>query len=123
MPESIKPAYKWKEIADLPADLDSLRDRELEALFEAWLAEKDRFEDADVRAFSNRLNREWAIETGVIEGVYQLDRGVTQTLIDRGIDSSFIPHYGSDRNPELVTQMIQAHAGVLEGLFDFVKGE
>ena len=32
------------------------------------------------------LHREWAIETGLIERVYQHDRGVTQTLIEQGVD-------------------------------------
>ena len=36
--------------------------------------------------FTQRLSREWSIETGQIEGVYDLDRGITQTLIERGIE-------------------------------------
>ena len=116
------PGYKWKEISDLPADLDTLRDRELEALFEAWLVEKERFDASQVKDFSDRLAREWAIETGIIEDVYTLDRGITQTLIERGIDSSYIPHDSTNRDSELVARIIQAHAEALDGLFDFVNG-
>jgi hypothetical protein len=108
--------YKWKEIADLPADLEPLRDRELEALLEVWNVEKDRSDTEQVQAFNQRLAREWAIETGIIEDVYTLDRGTTQTLIERGIDSSYIPHNGTNRDPELVARTIQAHADALEGL-------
>jgi Fic family protein len=116
--------YKWKEIADLPEDLDALRDRELEALREVWSDERKRIDEAgQVSDFSVQLAREWAIETGIIEGVYTLDRGVTQTLIERGIDSSYIAHDSTNRDPELVARIIQAHAEVLEGLFAFVKGE
>lgn len=116
--------YKWKEISGLPEDLDSMRDLELESLCEVWAGEKERAErDSRVEDFNARLAREWAIETGIIEGIYTLDRGITQTLIERGIDSAYIPHDGTNRDPELVARTIQAHAEVLDGLFAFVNGE
>jgi fido (protein-threonine AMPylation protein) len=116
--------YTWKEIADLPEDLEGLRDRELESLYEVWQNEKEGIrEDKSTSDFNAQLAREWAIETGIIEGVYTLDRGITQTLIERGLDSSYIPHNATNRDPELVARIIQAHAEVLEGLFSFVKGE
>ncbi len=116
--------YKWKEISDLPGDLESFRDRELEALCEVWTRDLKTIGDEDrVRAFNTELAREWAIETGIIEGAYTLDRGTTRILIERGIDSAYISHRATDRDPELVARMIQAHFEVLEGLFAFVKGE
>jgi Fic family protein len=124
MPDAPSKQYKWKEIEDLAADLEPLRDRELESLFEVWANEIEQIgDDKRVSDFSAELKREWAIETGIIEGVYTLDRGITQTLIERGIDSSYIPHTATNRDPELVARIIQAHAEVLEGLFAFVKGE
>jgi fido (protein-threonine AMPylation protein) len=123
---SAKPSisYKWKEISDLPEDLDSLRDRELESLSEVWAREKESIgDDNRVKDFNAELAREWAIETGIVEGVYTLDRGITQTLIERGIDSAYIPHDATNRDPELVARIIQNHAEVLEGLFAFVIGE
>lgn len=117
-------SHKWREIADLPNDLDFLRDRELESLSQVWAAQKATIQDQDrIKAFNAKLQREWAIETGIIEGVYTLDRGITQTLIERGIDSAFIPHGTTNRDPELVSAIIQAHADALEGLFAFVAGE
>lgn len=115
--------YKWKEISDLPTDAESLRDRELESLAQVWTAEKERLDAKSVEDFNARLAREWAIETGIIENVYTLTRGITQALIERGIDSAYIPHDASDTDSELVARIIQAHADVLEGLFAFVTGE
>jgi len=80
-------------------------------------------EPAQIASFTAELTREWAIETGIIEGVYTLDRGITQTLIERGINSSYISHDSTNRDPELVARIIQTHADVLEGLFAFVLGE
>jgi hypothetical protein len=82
------PDYKWKEIADLPEDLDAFRDRELDSLFEVWRDEEKRLgEQPHIAALNKELARKWAIETGIIEGVYTLDRGITQILVERGIDS------------------------------------
>ena len=44
-------------------------------------------------------------------------------MIERGIDASYIPHDSTNRDPELVARIIQAHVEVLEGLFAFVSGE
>lgn len=115
--------YKWKEISDLPADIEQFRDRELESLQQVWLEQKAEAENEQrINSFSEELAREWAIETGIIEGVYTLDRGITQTLIERGIDSSYISHDSTNRDPELVARMIRAHKEALEGLFAFVAG-
>jgi Fic family protein len=116
-------SHQWHPVSDLPGNFDSLRDRELEFLFEGWAKEKGRMEPAQIASFTAELTREWAIETGIIEGVYTLDRGITQTLIERGINSSYISHDSTNRDPELVARIIQTHADVLEGLFAFVLGE
>src|SRR5436190_8600098 len=90
VPDSV--GYKWSEIADLPSELDKYEDTELESLYRVWKKERNTISEEDLRSFSAQLAREWAIETGIIEGVYTLDRGVTQTLIERGIASAYIPH-------------------------------
>ena len=97
--------------------MEQFRDRELESLYQVWL---DQRANVDEKAFAAELGREWSIETGVIEGVYTLDRGTTEILIRRGIDSSYIARESTNRDPDLVAQIIQAHQDALEGLFDFV---
>jgi Fic family protein len=116
--------YRWKEISDLPEDLTPLEDRELESLVRVWDRHKTTIQDqSGITRFNEQLAREWAIETGIIEGVYTLDRGITQTLIERGIDSSYIAHDSTNRDPDLVARIIQSHRDVLETLFTFVAGE
>ncbi len=73
--------------------------------------------------FNQRLRREWAVETGLIERIYTLDRGITATLIERGIDAALIPH---DKvgvvSAEKAAAMISDHKDVIDGIFDFVGG-
>jgi ribosomal protein S4E len=122
---TVMPAdYKWREIVDLPEDVRSLTNNELQPLHKIWVEQRDTLADQRViEEFNQQLRREWAIETGSIEGVYVIDRGVTQTLIEHGINASLIPHQVSNKTQEHVAMIIQDHAEVLEGLFDFVKGE
>jgi hypothetical protein len=115
-------SYNWKPIEDLPGDLTGLVQSELRSLSQIWMDQKAALEDVEgLRAFNERLKREWAIETGVLERLYTLDRGITQLLIERGIDAAFIPRDSTNRNPELVAAMIRDHESAVDFLLDFVK--
>lgn len=113
----------WKPITDLPDDWTTLTDGELGPLLQFWNDQRADLEQSGVLAsFTQRLAREWSIETGQIEGVYDLDRGITETLIDRGLNADLIPTQPGQKLPELIAAIIQDHADALEGLFEFVKG-
>lgn len=114
----------WEPISDLPEDWSSLTDGELGPLLQFWNDQRADLEQSGALAeFNKRLGREWSIETGQIEGVYNLDRGTTETLIERGINADLIPNQPGQKLPELIAAIIQDHADVLEGLFQFVKGD
>lgn len=114
----------WQPITDLPEDWASLTDGELGPLLQFWNDQRVDLQESGILAsFTQRLTREWSIETGQIEGVYNLDRGITQTLIERGINADLIPAQPGQKPPELIAAIIQDHANVLEGLFQFVRGD
>jgi Fic family protein len=116
-------AYKWHPITGLNDDPNAYTDRELEALGRVWTNQReDLIGHGGFDEFDKRLRREWSIETGIIENVYTLDRGVTLTLIEKGIDAALIPHGASDQDSTLVARIIQDHYDALEGMFDFVAG-
>ena len=116
-------AHIWHPITDLEVDPKSLTDGELEPLGRIWQRSKQELiERGALDEFQNRLRREWSIETGIIENVYTLDRGVTKTLIEEGIDAALIPHGASNRDGVAVARIIQDHYDALEDMFDFVAG-
>ena len=95
--------YKWKPIEDLPDDWQKLASSELAGLFAVWKEHVVRLKDSPAyREFQARLRREWAIETGVIENLYEIERGVTQTLIERGFQAELLSH-GSTNNAPMNT--------------------
>ncbi len=46
------------------------------------------------------------IETGLIEGIYTIDRGVTQTLIEHGLKAGYVAHGASDISPERLEDIL-----------------
>jgi Fic family protein len=121
--ERMNYSYRWSHLRDLPDSYGSLADAELQTLRRVWLEQKDDLEEGGlVSTFTQRLIREYAIEGGIIERAYTLDRGITQLLIDRGIDATLIPHGATNKDPKQVARIIEAHQSVVEDVFDLVKG-
>jgi Fic family protein len=109
--------HRWAPLEDhLPSELQS----PAEALDpdRRWQVQRERLAELDhFRDYEEKLRREWAIETGLIERPYTLDRRTTQLLAERGIHSTFIP--GGVANPAVVVTMIADHKAVIDELFEF----
>jgi hypothetical protein len=84
----------WKPetgITDLPANSRDLEASEVASIRKIWAEQRERLKGTrQLAEFSDRLSREWAIETGVLENLYDIDRGVTQTLIEHGFRAEFL---------------------------------
>lgn len=115
----------YRRIQPFPAP-EAYEFSELRALTSVWREKKSALEDDGAyKEFIKKLQREWAIETGIIERLYTWDRGVTEVLIEQGIESSLISHRGglSQRDAEHIQALINDHLGIVEGLFGYIKGE
>ena len=112
-------AHKWHPIEDL-ADFGEPVHDEIRYLAEVWREQKPNLDPEQIRVFNEKLNREWAIETGLIERVYDFGRGTTLSLIERGISEQLIRPRNSD-HPGRIAAMLHDHKHVVEGLFDFVS--
>ncbi len=113
--------YRWRPIEDLPTNWIELASKELESLASIWKDSAAKLKESEaLLRFNERLRREWAIETGIIENLYSIDRGITQLLIERGIEASLIPFGTTDKPAERIVPILKDQQEVLEGLFDFV---
>jgi Fic family protein len=111
----------WQPIEDLPLDWRNLASSELPPLVTVWSEQADRMrQSGEFQTFSEKLRREIAIETGIIERLYTIDRGITQLLIEQGINEALIPHGATDRPINQVVSLIKDQEAAIEGLFDFV---
>lgn len=118
------PVYRdWQPISDYGMSPEALEDPELRALSGVWIEQKKRLlESTGSAAFMERLKREWAVETGLIERLYTWDRGNTELLIERGIDAALIPH-SSTSDSDRVAAMIRDQHDAVESVFAFVQGQ
>ena len=114
---------QWQAIQDLPTDWSKWANTELPPLVTVWQEQADRLRNSGAfKTYMEKLRREIAIETGIIERLYTLDRGVTRLLIEQGINESLIPHGSTDRPVSQVIALIQDQKAAIESLFDFVGG-
>jgi len=116
----------YQRIEAFPEHAATLGSSELEALGIVWREKKEALQKTGVfRDFLEKLQREWAIETGIIERLYTWDRGVTEILIERGIDATLIAYRGGIRRDEAdyIKHMIDDQLSIVEGLFSYIKEE
>ena len=114
--------YDWQPIADLPTDWRILAATDVQSLAAIWQERRDTvLKNSDaLKQFNERLAREWAIETGIIEGLYTIDRGTTRVLIEQGIIAGLIPHGATDKPAGRIVDILNDHQATLEGIFDFI---
>lgn len=116
-------SHDWSPIEGLPDSGKVLSDPETTAVIRAWLDQAGELRKQDAyREFLGRLRRQWAIETGVLERLYDLDEGVTKTLIEKGLDAAIITHEHTDEPPEYVLGLIRDQHQTIEGLYQFISG-
>lgn len=101
---------------------ESSATKQLGSLKSAWVQAKTQLEAtrADAaREFLNRLVRSWAIETGILERLYDLDEGATKTLIEHGFRADLVNRSESSLAPEDLVALLNDHvaaAGMVQDL-------
>jgi fido (protein-threonine AMPylation protein) len=110
----------WEPITNLPDDWPSLTDHGVARLREDWEARREVLPAVVLKDFRQRLARRWAIETGIIERLYDLDRGTTELLVERGFDAALIRAGATDVDPEWLAGVLEDHRAGLEMVFDII---
>lgn len=111
-------------IAALEVDPNSISASQIPGIKAVWADQRSRLKgSAQLSDFTEKLSREWAIETGVIENLYEIERGVTQTLIERGFQAELLSHGSTNKPREYVLQLLRDQKDALDGVFDFVKSD
>jgi Fic family protein len=113
--------HQWHPITELDDALLARRAPSLEGLAQAWKEERESMQELQVeRQFLERWKNRLAVETGVLEGLYSIDKGVTETLIERGFDAALIPNDSTDRDPTVVVNLLQDQRSAVDLVFDVV---
>lgn len=116
--------YRWKPIERIDAVGSSYDFSEIDSLQRQWLSIRKRREESNPQAydaFLERLDRSWAIETGIIEGLYTLDRGVTETLVQRGFNSELIDRSATNKDPIELVSVLEDHRQAAKGVYGYIR--
>jgi len=120
------PAHKWRPLEGLDAHTSSMDFQEINALQQQWLRfrkQRERSNPDAYKAFLERLDRRWAIETGIIEGLYNIDRGTTQTLVEHGLIADLIDRTAADRDPRDIVKVLKDHQDSAEFVTESIRQE
>jgi len=102
----------WEPVAPLTEAELNIDLPEFDSMFSVWLDSRARLEEENAESLSDfyeRLRRSWSIETGILENLYVLDRGTTQTLIDRGFHHELINRADTDTDPARLVAVLKDH--------------
>ena len=118
-----KPSFSWSPIEPLDMATLDVDFAEIDALNLQWLVVKARAEESDPQAyaqFNEELFRSWAIETGIIEGIYDLDSGITRTLVERGFFSEYVERSATNKSPDDLIRILRDHRDAIDFIHDWI---
>ena len=107
----------WRPITPLQADTEQDYSQD-DALRDQWHNHLTDVGDGGLTA----LHRSWAIETGIIEGIYRLDEAQTPTLIEHGFEPENIPQSDTGQDPDNLLAILRDHMTALDAIYSEVRG-
>ena len=102
----------WTPIEPLSERETAVNVSEFESISRSWEDARTSLEEdnsAALEEFQERLRRSWSVETGILENLYMIDRGATQTMIDRGFHEELINRTSSDMAPSRLVEILKDH--------------
>jgi fido (protein-threonine AMPylation protein) len=113
----------YQQIVGLSNKELDYRDVQADVLLKEWKEQESSLRDGEkYNEFLLQLRRQWAIETGILERLYDLDDGVTKTLIEQGLDASYITHDRPNAlSPGKIIKVIEDQHNALLSLNDVIN--
>ena len=72
--------------------------------------------------FNERLVRRLSVETGIIERLYDVDRGTTNVLVEQGFREDLVPRDSTNVEPAHLVQVLSDHEGAWSLVRQCVEG-
>ncbi len=95
----------------------------LDDIKESWFERREILQNnsTEYEEFLTRLKREHAIETGIVERMYDLRKGITETLIKEGFVKSYLSHGDTNIPEDDLMAHLNDHLEAVDFIFDIVK--
>ncbi len=120
----IKDVKVWKPIA-FTKNWENVSTSRLDVLLPSWVRKRQTLKEdsKEYVIFMNRLKRQHAIETGIVEKLYNLSEGITETFIKEGFVESYLQHGDTNIPPGQLMAYLQDNFDALDFVFDIVKND
>lgn len=117
-----KEVYIWKPIS-FNENWLSVSTVKFDNIAPSWYRKRELLKENEIEyeKFLERLKRQQAIETGIIERLYDLKEGITETFIKEGFVESYLQHGDTNIPPKKLMNYLTDHFDAIDFIFDFVK--
>src|SRR6266404_2888011 len=102
--------YSWKPTEPLSIEERRIDLAAMRPLYENWRASKKRLQEsseAQLADFNRRLIRRLSVETGILERLYDLDRGTTEALVANGFLEDLVSHSSNNIEPARLIDILR----------------
>ncbi len=115
--------YKWKSIEPLSDEEKTIDLAAMRPLYETWRASKSRLQESSqvqLAEFNRRLIRRLSVETGILERLYDLDRGTTEALVAHGFAEDLVSHTSTNIEPSRLIDILRDQEAAIQLVMDCV---
>lgn len=115
----------WTPITPLSIEEQNADFLSMQALYESWRTQKKRLQDespAGLQEFNQRLIRRLSVETGILERIYDLDRGTTESLVENGFREDLVSRSNTDIEPSRLINILRDQESAIKLVVDCVAG-
>lgn len=119
------PDYQWKPIEPLSDEDRSIDLAAAKPLYETWRSAEERLKSEsreNLDQFTQRLIRRLSIETGILERLYDLDRGTTEALVTKGFYEELVSRSSTDIEPSRLIDLLRDQEAAIQLVMDIVSG-
>lgn len=117
--------FHWTPILPL-SDADRVVDLvAMQPLYESWRSAKDRLRassPANLEQFYSRLVRRMSVETGILERLYDLDRGTTEALVAHGFAEDLVSRSSTDIEPSRLIDILRDQEAAVQLVMECAAG-
>ncbi len=115
--------YHWKSITPLSDEDRRIDLAAMRPLYESWRAALKELRKSSTDAlsrFNTQLVRRLSVETGILERLYDLDRGTTEALVAAGFREDLVSRSSTDIEPAQLISILKAQEAAIHLVMDCV---
>jgi hypothetical protein len=117
------PDYVWKPIEALGNVEKWIDLASMQPLYENWRAYWKRIQvssQTQLSDFNQRLVRRLSVETGILERLYDLDRGTTEALVTHGFVEDLVTRSNTNIEPSRLIDLLRDQEAAIQLVMDCV---